>query len=124
MKSLFFNCLGSIAVIDSVLVSKCMFSGARNKMVLHYFAYFVFLGRHVGFKNGRHLKSSSSKSFESVAAVDLVLESKCMFSGARNLMLCNFSFNVPPCWISKWLQYEIYIVSIYLGAMLLFTEFW
>ena len=33
------------------------------------------------------------------------------------------SFNVSPCWISKWLQYEIYIVSIYLGAMLLFTKF-
>ena len=55
-----FNSLGSIAVIDSVLVSKCMFSGARN---LQYFAYFIFLGRHVGFQNGRHLKSSLSILF-------------------------------------------------------------
>ena len=54
MKSLF-NSLGSIAVIDSVLVSKCMFLGARN---LQYFAYIIFLGRHVGFQSGRHLKSS------------------------------------------------------------------
>ena len=87
MISLFFNSFGSVAAIDSVLVSKCMFSEPRNLMVLHCFAYFVSLCRHVGFQNGRHMKSSLSNSSGSIAAIDLILVSKCMFWGGRNPMV-------------------------------------
>ena len=98
MISLFFNSFGSIAAVDSVLVSKCMFSGPKNLKVLHCFAYFVSLCRHLEFQNGCHMKSSLSNSSGSIADTDLILVFKCMFWGAGNLMVLHcFAYFVSLC---------------------------
>jgi len=43
--------------------------------------------RHIGFQNGRHLKSTFAIISGHNAAIDLILVSKCMFLGARNPMV-------------------------------------
>ena len=81
LKSTFSIISGSNAAIDSILVSKCMFCGARNPMVTICIAYFLPKSRHIGFQNGCHLKSSFSIISGSNGAIDSILVSECMFWG-------------------------------------------
>ena len=64
--------------IDSILVSKCIFWGAGNPMMLICIAYFLPISRHIGFQNSWPLKSTFSIIFRSNAAIDSILMSKFM----------------------------------------------
>ena len=50
---------------------------------------FSFYVRHIGFQNGRHLKSTFDIISGHNAAIDLILVSKCILLGARNPMVPN-----------------------------------
>ena len=56
-------------------------------MVTICIACFLSMTRHIGFQNGRHLKSTLSIIFRSNGAIDSILVSKCMFWGAWNPMV-------------------------------------
>ena len=87
LKSTFSSISGFNVAIDSILVSKGMFCGAKNPMVTICIVYFLPMRRHIGFQNGRNLKSTFLIICRFNAAIDSILASKCMFWGARNLMV-------------------------------------
>ena len=87
LKSTFLIIFESNVAIDLILVPKCMFFGVRNPMVTICIVYFLPMRRHIGFQNGRNLKSTFLIICRFNAAIDSILASKCMFWGARNPMV-------------------------------------
>ena len=54
------------ADFDSILVSKCMFRGPRNQMIIICIMHLLVMSPHVGFQNPWHLKSAFVITLNSV----------------------------------------------------------
>ena len=72
---------GHDRAIESRLILKYMFLGARTQIVSIAIWITLCISRHIEFQNGRHLKSIFANSSSHNAAIDLVLVYKRFFRG-------------------------------------------